>query len=91
MQTGDTNLFSSLPGRLYLFIKTISILSNIVTAGGTPPNAVDQARHFFMGLDKTRYEGYTQYVLDNERQAIGVFPVTIADVIAGAESFLSTT
>ena len=66
-------------------------VSNIVTAGGTPASIADQARHFFMGLDKTRYEGYIQYTLNNERQAIGVFPATIAEVIAGAESFLSTT
>ena len=44
-----------------------------------------------MGLDKTRYEGYIQYTLNNERQAIGVFPTTTAEVIAGAESLLSTT
>ena len=66
-------------------------VSNIVTAGGIPANIADQARHFFMGLDKSRYEGYVQYTLNNERQSIGVFPVTIAAVIAGAESFLSTT
>ena len=56
-------------------------VSNIVTAGGTPANIADQARHFFMGLDKTRYEGYIQYTLNNERQAIGVFPATTAEVI----------
>jgi hypothetical protein len=66
-------------------------VSNIVTAGGTPASIADQARHFFMGLDKTRYESYIQYTLNNERQAIGIFPATIAEVIAGAESFLATS
>lgn len=53
------------------------------------PDAAAQARHFFMGLDKSQYGQYVAKVLNNERDNIGVFPQTIQAVIDGCKAHVS--
>lgn len=56
------------------------------------PTQAEQTRHFFMGLDNTKYREYKLFILNRTSPAGGgaAFPNSIQAVVDGATSFIPT-